>query len=117
MDEQVAIRTRKFREKLESVVEATGASKMSPLAAEWILDALDHMPYDTDEKSLAENWKLYYMMYRLAEYHWVDKRDDLPHKFTYVTRSQLLSVGYHSRKFTVIDFERMMANASKNMRN
>ena len=115
MYEQVAIRTRKFREKLESIVEATEASKMSPLAAEWILDALDHMPYNTDEKSLAENWKLYYMMYRLAEYHWVDPKDDLPHKFTFATRAQLLAVGYHSRKFTVTDFERMLANTSNKM--
>ena len=115
ISERGAALNKMFRERLQAVVEATGASIQSPLAADWILHELDNSDASVTDKVLAENWKLTYMITRLTEYHWTDI-NDLPHRFTFATRAHLLAVGYHMRNFDVADFERMMANASNKLR-
>ena len=113
--EQASAAMRMYRERLQSIVEASGASCKSPLAASWILDSLSNTDSKLSNKTLTENWKLTYMITRLTEYHWVD-RDDLPHQFTYATRARLLVVGYHSKQFNVSDFERMLANTADKLK-
>ena len=107
--------TKMFRERLQRIVTNTGASVQSPLAADWILDTLDNADPKSTDKSLSEIWKLYYMVHRLNEYHWVDK-DDLPHKFNFKRQAKLLAVGYRSRKFSVEFFERLMANTAEQIK-
>lgn len=108
--------TKMFRERLQAVVESTGASCKSPLAAEWILSSLDDMSYKATDKVLRENWILFYMLYRVSNYSWVDRKEDLPHMFTYSQRAHLVNVAYHSRNWSVEYFERMLANASDKLR-
>ena len=114
--EQASAATRMYRERLQAVVESTGASIQSAIAAEWILAELDSTDSHRTDKILLDDWKLFYMLHRLTEYHWVDKRTDLPHQFTFAQRAHLLNVSYHSRKWSVSSFETMLANASDKLR-
>ena len=111
--EQASAMNKMFRERLESVVTDSGASLNSPLAAEWILDSLDHVPSTASTKMLQEAWKLTYMLQRLSTYTFTDKKSDLPHMLTFANRAHVLNVCYHARKFAVEEFERIMANTAK----
>ena len=113
ISEQASAMTKMFRERLESVVTDSGASLNSPLAAEWILDTLDHTPSTATTKMLQENWKLTYMLQRLSTYTFTDNKSDLPHMLTFANRAHVLNVCYHARKFAVEEFERIMANTAK----
>ncbi len=109
--EKAAALCKMYRERLESVVVVNKASILAPISAEWILD---HMDKDnmlkTTDSYLHDDFRMYYMLRRLNEYTFVDKKTDLPHKFTFPQRARLLCAFAKWRNWDVELFELALKN-------
>ena len=114
--EQAAAITKMYRERLERVATTCGLSTSSPLIAEWILDRLDNDNYHVmPERDLQESVALYYMVYRLSTFEYVDS-SDLTHKLTYAQRARLLRAMRPDKDWTVEQFERALDNYVKQIK-
>lgn len=109
--QQAAALCKMYREHLEKVVVVNKASILAPISAEWILDHLDNdNMLKTTETYLQDDFRLYYMVRRLSEYTYVDKKTDLPHRLTFPQRARLLTVMHKWRNWDTELFERALAN-------
>lgn len=114
--EQAAAQTRLYRERLVRVAEACGLSTSSPLGAEWVEEHMANDLYKAlNEDALVEEAAMYYMIYRLSTYEYVDS-DDLPHKLTYTQRARMLMAMRYGKDWSKETFERALENYANKLK-